>query len=475
MARAQTKPPEGLLADVLARPDDDEARLVLADALMERGDPRGELIALQCAKVETDDGRDRAEALLAEHVDRWTEGLGPRSLTYEFRRGFVDKVFGRSDMVARHLARIRAREPVTRVHLGRIQPSSVPALVQAMLDADIRGLLLTTPPGPELTKAFASSRLAESLEELSVCWNSEDLLAVRMPRLRTLRVDVSDHEGPQERAIFALESPIEELSLEGYSSVVLRALPRSRLRATLRRLKTPRGSLDALAKLGCPALERVDVENLSRVDDRELETFARSPAPLRSFRALAGVRPNQLARLLSSIPAVESMDLSYCDLGLIGVQALVSASLPRLTELRLRFAADGTGTFVDAAAVEQLCRSDLARRLRVLDLDGNRLGDDGAVALAAAPFHALRSLHLRGCALGPRGAEALARSTSLPGLRELDLSENDLGDEGFLALATSAGLTRIARIALHGVRVGPRAGHAVKDRFGGALERELRT
>jgi uncharacterized protein (TIGR02996 family) len=36
-----------LLAAVLAKPDDEQARLVLADALMELGHPRGELIALQ--------------------------------------------------------------------------------------------------------------------------------------------------------------------------------------------------------------------------------------------------------------------------------------------------------------------------------------------------------------------------------------------------------------------------------------------
>jgi uncharacterized protein (TIGR02996 family) len=38
-----------LLADVLARPQDDGPRLVLADWLAEQGDPRGELISLQIA------------------------------------------------------------------------------------------------------------------------------------------------------------------------------------------------------------------------------------------------------------------------------------------------------------------------------------------------------------------------------------------------------------------------------------------
>ncbi len=37
-----------LLAEIYARPDDDDARLVYADWLSQRGDPRGELIALTC-------------------------------------------------------------------------------------------------------------------------------------------------------------------------------------------------------------------------------------------------------------------------------------------------------------------------------------------------------------------------------------------------------------------------------------------
>jgi uncharacterized protein (TIGR02996 family) len=40
---------EPLFAEVLARPDDEAPRLVLADRLIEAGDPRGEFIQLQCA------------------------------------------------------------------------------------------------------------------------------------------------------------------------------------------------------------------------------------------------------------------------------------------------------------------------------------------------------------------------------------------------------------------------------------------
>ncbi|HET9625977.1 MAG TPA: hypothetical protein VFP84_31670 [Kofleriaceae bacterium] len=80
--------------EVHARPDADDARLVLADALLAAGDPRGELIALQLADAGggTARGIDRIERLLREHGKRW---LGPlREFTYraQFARGFVRRL-----------------------------------------------------------------------------------------------------------------------------------------------------------------------------------------------------------------------------------------------------------------------------------------------------------------------------------------------------------------------------------------------
>jgi len=66
-----------LLDKILAAPDDDAPRLVWADWLTERGDPRGELIHVQCALAAgRSDGETRAallareRALLTEH-GRW--------------------------------------------------------------------------------------------------------------------------------------------------------------------------------------------------------------------------------------------------------------------------------------------------------------------------------------------------------------------------------------------------------------------
>jgi len=84
-----------LLAEIYAAPDDDQARMVYADWLQERGEPRGELIALQLARTggerPSKARRDRESQLLAEHATRWIGPLAKqvtkKSLVFE--RGFL--------------------------------------------------------------------------------------------------------------------------------------------------------------------------------------------------------------------------------------------------------------------------------------------------------------------------------------------------------------------------------------------------
>src|SRR5262245_39833845 len=90
---------------ILAAPEDNAPRLVYADWLLERDDPRGEFIRLQCELQTIADGdskvalrlKKRENALLKEHREQWTAGLRGelqrnRVQKYEFRRGFVEYV-----------------------------------------------------------------------------------------------------------------------------------------------------------------------------------------------------------------------------------------------------------------------------------------------------------------------------------------------------------------------------------------------
>ena len=98
---------DALYAQIYARPGDDGLRLVLADALLELGDPRGELIALQCQASPTAQTTAREAALLRKHATAWLAPLAAMIRTQRlrdprgkprFRRGFlaVATVEGRS-------------------------------------------------------------------------------------------------------------------------------------------------------------------------------------------------------------------------------------------------------------------------------------------------------------------------------------------------------------------------------------------
>lgn len=85
-----------LLDAVYANLADDGPRLVLADHLAEVGDPRGELIALQCQGGPlTAKQQARVRHLVDAHGKAWLGELGERSVLKDglaFERGFVAKV-----------------------------------------------------------------------------------------------------------------------------------------------------------------------------------------------------------------------------------------------------------------------------------------------------------------------------------------------------------------------------------------------
>ncbi|MFO0547559.1 MAG: TIGR02996 domain-containing protein [Polyangiaceae bacterium] len=86
---------EQLLADVYARPDDDEPRLVYADWLLERQDPRGEFIMLQMKRRDSGlspEETTRERELLKKHGKTW---LGRLSPVLSFGKGYAKTTFER--------------------------------------------------------------------------------------------------------------------------------------------------------------------------------------------------------------------------------------------------------------------------------------------------------------------------------------------------------------------------------------------
>ncbi len=87
-----------LLREILANPDDDAPRLVYADALTERGDPRGELIVVQCLLARGAPDREQLEAreaaLLKKHARAWLAPIRTSIHRWQWERGFLRSVAG---------------------------------------------------------------------------------------------------------------------------------------------------------------------------------------------------------------------------------------------------------------------------------------------------------------------------------------------------------------------------------------------
>jgi uncharacterized protein (TIGR02996 family) len=151
----------GFMRAILENPEEDASRLVLADALEEEGDPRGEFVRVQVAlardpgvctpqggvpqwgewrerRPHFDALRRRERELLNDHALTWLEELPDPpgrwlcinthpnpllpGLAAEFRRGFVEHVkMTAADWLAHGPAVVRA-QPVARVTLSDKRP-----------------------------------------------------------------------------------------------------------------------------------------------------------------------------------------------------------------------------------------------------------------------------------------------------------------------------------------------------------------
>jgi uncharacterized protein (TIGR02996 family) len=117
-ARASQKTAEDFLAQIYEQPDDDAIRKVFADWLQDRGDPRGELIALQYARLEappTPAALRRERALLKEHGAPWQGALAPvlQKEGWVFERGFLDACWYDPKVAARAETVLGVREWAT--------------------------------------------------------------------------------------------------------------------------------------------------------------------------------------------------------------------------------------------------------------------------------------------------------------------------------------------------------------------------
>jgi len=368
-----------LLDEILARPEDDAPRLVYADLLTARGDPRGEFIALQCRLAASPDDEARRKMriaenkLLKEHGAAWAAPLlqalpaqsSPLGLSrHEFRRGFVEFVQTRVEVLD-HL------EPVF---------AAAPLLRQLRLDAYWEGPGAFQPPSLE---GRFDSPLLGRLDTLHLQIGGAGARATRAlgasPHLRNLRrllLNVSMYD----RGV-----PGEEVTLDGEGVAALVDSPHL---TNLRELYVGANGI-GLAGVQALARARFRLQRLAvgstRLDDEALVALSETES-LAELRFLGldhsriGARGARALAASETLRSLEAIDFESCQLGAEGIAAFLDAlDLPELRSLRLErnsLGDAGAVAIADAAAL---------RSLSTLEMGHNRLGKKGGAALAASP------------------------------------------------------------------------------------------
>src|SRR5262245_46808930 len=166
---------EAMLRLIIASPEQDGPRLIYADWLAERRDPRGEFIRVQCelARLPQADPR-RAElqgtgdALLKSHQHEWVGELKRQVSGFRFHRGFVETIFIDALSFLQSAESIFRAAPIRHVHLldvsGRIN-----AIARSPYLERLAGLtIFASHAGDQVARAVASSPRVCNLRELNL-------------------------------------------------------------------------------------------------------------------------------------------------------------------------------------------------------------------------------------------------------------------------------------------------------------------
>ncbi|MEJ7596478.1 MAG: TIGR02996 domain-containing protein [Kofleriaceae bacterium] len=384
-----------LLDAIYATPDDDAPRMVYADWLQAQGDPRGELIQLQCqlAAVPDDERRRKIRIaenkLLAAHEQLWKQPLIdvlPAGFEYKigFARGFIDSIT----------------------------------------------LPLVTPA--QLTRVFEVSPLLRYLRFTPIY---EGGLKLTQPRLAGL-LEVPGLARLQTLAL-VLPAGGNELAHEVAAASTLRGLRALTIRASV--WGDQRFAYDAVG------------EHLV-IDDDGAAVLASSP----NLRAVEQLQLDSnrisnagVAQLAHGRWRLRELDLGHNRLVAGLARALAGPATEQLRVLRL------AGTPLGPDEVAALVGGEACPQLADLDLEKCRLGAPGATAMTGGIRIPLRRLRLERNSLGDAGAIAIAGNDQLAGLTELEMGHNRIGQKGGIALAESTHLRSLERLTLNEPRWKP--------------------
>jgi len=117
---------QALLWEIIENPDEDGPRLIYADWLEDRGNPRAEFIRIQYELARLDkEARPkglvrREQVLFEERRSDWLGQLGLPLMWYSFRRGFVEDAMVSADKFIKQKGRILEVSPVRHLRINLV-------------------------------------------------------------------------------------------------------------------------------------------------------------------------------------------------------------------------------------------------------------------------------------------------------------------------------------------------------------------
>ncbi len=445
-----------LLSQICANPADLAPRLVYADRLIERGDPRGTFIAQQCHLSGADPLDEDYPRLLAStrrleatHARTWLgeyltrtkikaadhrRALLDELLHPVFENGFLRRIAMRPEDIKSQWSWLRAREPIEGIEL----------LVSEHLPQEQRNL----------SEPAAFRVLKVSPESWFTANSAGNVLAWGMPDLRELDLSRCDLGLAGCQLLCNLETDLGRY-FDDWKA------PPPFARGQLERLVLGAcqiGDEGARALFASEILSGLVELDLSQSRLQEPETLA----ALRDSPHFARLR-----RL--SLSGSNGLEGHFAALaGFSGLAHLERLALPRvisLAELRTLFPTPASQLReLHVSSAKELLKEpakvlEVAETLTHLDVGSTSFGDAGWLELLGAPSIA-RALDLRanGCSLSDAAIGALTRS-KLRRLVTLDLSSNKLTDKGLTALAAWPGMEHVAHLRIGNNRKVTAAGY----------------
>ena len=171
------------------------------------------------------------------------------------------------------------------------------------------------------------------------------------------------------------------------------------------------------------------------------------------------------------------LEFTSCNLQLEGILALLATPpyLPQLTHLDLGYnwaedlvcPADREHPILSRSSgmnSESMEESTRWARLLSLNLTSNNIGDDGIRVLAESPYlNRLLRLDLEHNSIGTAGCRSLASAPFIASLTVLNLAYNEIGDEGACALAESTRFAQGLELDLRNNGIGDSGARALAE------------